>query len=93
MKKTEIKKDSLIKNGWIQVKDEMGIFMTKDIPNENPINDDPEDTDIKLILHGMYNVHTFAVLFPDGGMLNFIANTIEELNDFENRLTFYDCPY
>lgn len=91
--KTEITKELLIKNGWVEENDGMGIFMTKSLENQNPINDDPEDTDIKLILHGMYNVHTFAVLFPDGGMLNFVANSIEELNDFESRLTFYDCPY
>lgn len=91
--KTKITKELLIQNGWVESKDQIGIFMIKDIPNENPINDDPEDTDIKLILHGMYNSQTFAVLFPDGGMLNFIANSIEELTDFEHRLTFYDCPY
>ena len=90
----DITEEKMIADGWIKSKEQPAIVLfEKPIENINPINDDPEDTSIKLIVHGYYNSWTFAVLFPDGGMLNFVANTMAELQDFEKRLTFYDCPY
>lgn len=94
VKKAKITEEEMIADGWIKSKEEPAIYLfEKPIPNRNPINCTPEDTDIKLVVHGMYNCWTFAVMFPDGGMLNFVANSMKELKDFESRLYFYDCPY
>lgn len=82
----------MLENGWKKT-DEPGVVFEKELPNNNPINTDSEDTGIKLIVHMFFNTPRFAVLFPDGGMLNFIANSIEELQAFEKAIDFYDCPY
>lgn len=93
-KKIGITKEKLIADGWIENEEKPAMFlMEKSIPNRNPINNDPDDTDIKLVVHGMYNQWTFAVLFPSGAMLNFIANSMKALKQFENSLWFYDCEY
>lgn len=92
--KTEITKDLLLAGGWVELNETPRIFyMEKPIENRNPINSDPDDTDIKLVIHGLYNQQTFAVIFPNGAMLNFVANSMEELNHFENSIWFYDCEY
>lgn len=88
-----ITQEVLIQAGWVEVKGEPGILFEKTIENRNPINDDPEDTNIKLIVHSFFNTPKLAVLFPDGGMLNFNVRSIGELNKFERQLDFYDCPY
>lgn len=87
---TEITKNNLLKNGWIEGED---FYMEKPIANVNPINADPEDTGIKLILHSLYNGAQFAIAFPNGALLNFNVGSIEELNAFENRISFYDSEY
>jgi len=93
-KYAKITKEQMIADGWVETKETPAIFlMEKQIPNRNPINDDPEDTDIKLVVHGFYNTWTFAVLFPSGAMLNFVANSIKALKQFENSLNFYDPPF
>lgn len=93
-KKAKITKEEMIADGWIMSEEKPAMFLfEKAIPNRNPINSTPEDSDIKLVVHGMYNVWTFAVLFPDGGMLNFVANSMKDLKFFENSLNFYDPPF
>lgn len=91
MAKAKFTKEDLIKEGWKELTDDM-FYMEKEIPNRNPLNKTPEDTDIKLVLHG-YMGQSFAVLFPDGGMLNFVANSLKDLRKFESMINFYDCPY
>lgn len=91
-KKAEISQEQLLADGWVKTGDPI-VILEKLIENRNPINNTPEDSDIKLIVHGMYNSWTFAVSFPDGGMLNFVANSMKELQDFESRLNFYDPPF
>jgi hypothetical protein len=94
MTKVDFTKEDLLKDGWQEPTDkDPSILMFKNIPNTNPINDTPEDTDIKLVIHRMYNSQNFAVQFPDGGLLNFVANSIEDLKKFESMIAFYDCPY
>jgi len=63
--------------------------MEKALENNNPINDD-EDSDITLVLHRSFNVKMFAVQLGECGMLNFKADTISELKDFESKLLFFD---
>lgn len=89
---TPLSKDLLLENGWIEKGNDPCCFAEKPIENRNPLNAS-EDSDIKLIVHGMYNQNTFAVLLPDGGKLNFIANSLEELKQFENAIDFYDSPF
>lgn len=92
LKKASITKEQLLADGWKETDDKVFI-LEKEIENRNPINSDPEDTDIKLVIHGMYNQWTFAVLFPSGAMLNFVANSMRDLKKFESMLWFYDCEY
>ena len=91
-KKADITPEQMLADGWVKTEDPIFIF-EKAIENRNPINNTPEDSDIKLVVHGMYNCWTFAVLLPDGGMLNFVANSMKELQDFESKLNFYDPPF
>lgn len=90
---TQITKELLIENGWIQLDDSPGFILEKPIENRNPINNTPDDTDIRLVLHVLLNTPQFAILLPGGGLLNFVANSIEELIEFENKINYYDCPY
>ena len=92
VKASDITKEKLISDGWKETGDPVHI-LEKDIENINPLNNTPEDTDIKLCVHGMYGRWTFAVLFPSGAKLNFVANSMKELKAFENALLFYDCEY
>lgn len=89
---TKLTKELLIENGWVEKDSGPECYAEKIIENRNPLNAS-EDSDIKLIIHGMYNAETFAVLLPDGGMLNFVANSLEELQAFENSINFYDPPF
>lgn len=89
--KSNISKEKLLKAGWIETTDSC-FPVKKVIPNRNPINNS-EDSEINLVLHGMYNGWTFAVLFPDGGLLNFVANSMDELTEFEEKINFYDPSF
>ena len=89
-KSAEISVEDLLADGWVKTKDPV-FPMEKEIENRNPLNAG-EDSDIKLILHNLFGT-MFAVLLPDGGMLNFVANTMQELKDFESRINFYDPPF
>ncbi len=91
-KKADISAQQMEADGWVKTGDPLFLYEKK-IENRNPINNDPEDTDIKLIVHGMFNQWTFAVLFPSGAMLNFVANSMKDLKKFESMLWFYDCEY
>ncbi len=88
---TEITFEALKADGWTRTMDPV-YHLEKSIENRNPINDS-EDSRIKFIIHGMYNDQTFAVLLPDGGMLNFVVESMEELQAFETAINFYDPPF
>ena len=87
-KKSDLSVENLTKAGWIKNDD----GYEKTIENRNPLNAS-EDSDIKLIIHQMFNTPMFAVLLPDGGMLNFVANSMKALKQFENSIDFYDPPF
>jgi hypothetical protein len=88
----DITVDLLIADGWKKTEDE-AVPLEKEIENRNPINNDPEDSGIKLVVHRMYNAENFAILLPTGAMLNFVANSMEELKTFENAIDFYDPEF
>lgn len=90
-KYADIKLEQLLEDGWIKTDDPVTPYKKK-LENRNPLNAS-EDSDISLIIHGMYNTNTFAVALPDGGMLNFVANSMQELKQFENAIHFYDPPF
>lgn len=90
-KPTPLSADALLANGWTQT-GEHDIIARKKIENRNPLNAS-EDSDIELVVHGMYNSQTFALLLPDGGMLNFVVNNMKELQAFEKAIDFYDPPF
>lgn len=80
----------LKKDGW-ERNEEYGWH--KPLPNQNPINNTPEETGLKLILHFNFNIPQFAVLFPDGGMLNFNVENFDDLKRFEKSIYFYNAPF
>ena len=88
---TPITKEALWSDGWVVTGDPV-YMMKKKIENTNPLNDS-EDSDIKLLIHGLYNTEQFAVGLPDGGLLNFSVSSMEELKAFETALAFYDPPF
>ena len=90
-KVSDITKKLLLADGWVETSDPVW-YAEKKIENRNPLNQS-EDSDIKFVIHGMYNDQTFAVLLPDGGMLNFNPGSIAELRAFENAIVFYDPPF
>lgn len=90
-KATPLSAEALLANGWTQT-GERDIIARKAIENRNPLNSS-DDSDIELIVHGMYNTQTFAIMLPDGGMLNFVVNSMEELQAFEKAIDFYDPPF
>ena len=90
--KMDITPDKLMSDGWVKTDDPLFIY-EKAIPNRNPINNTPEDSDIKLVIHGLLNQWRFAVLLPSGALLNFVANSLDELKAFEKCIDFYDPEY
>ena len=91
IKKADISKEELEADGWVRTIDPVYLYEKK-IENRNPLNAS-EDSDIKLLIHGMYNQWTFAISLPDGGLLNFVANSMKELKEFEDKILFYDPPF
>ena len=92
--KSKITVDDLRADGW-EINEGLvahPVLAEKKIENRNLLNAS-EDSDIKLIVHCLYNSHAFAVLLPDGGMLNFVANSMQELHAFERAIHFYDPPF
>ena len=92
-KRKKITLEMLKERGWKETPESNPIcLLEKKIENINPVNSS-EDTDISLIVHGMYNNHQFALALPDGGMLNFGFETIEQLELFEKMIMWYDAPF
>jgi len=77
--------------GWKKKKDPVFPFEKK-IKNRNPLNNS-EDSDIKLVLHSLYNQLQFALLLPDGGMVNLNITSFEDIKAFEDKIDFYDPPF
>lgn len=86
-----ITKEQLIESGWKEGIDPAG-RLYKEIENINPLNAS-EDTDIQLVIHTMYNQPQVAIALPDGGLLNFNPQSMEELNQLETMISFYDAPF
>jgi hypothetical protein len=95
MPQSKISVDELKADNWVINTPAAGpgvILAEKKIENRNPLNAS-SDSDIKLVIHRLFNTHTFAILLPDGGMINFVANSMEELHTFERAINFYDPPF
>lgn len=90
MKKPTISPEQLINDGWVKTDDGIVLYEKK---IENPLIAAPEDTDISLVLHRLFGSPMFGVSFPNGSMLNFFAESIEDLKKFEEMILFYDCEY
>jgi hypothetical protein len=91
VKIADITEAHLIEDGWTKTVHPVYPFQ-KSVPNRNPLNNS-EDSEIRLVIHGMYNAWRFAIALPDGGLLNFVVNSMRELKDFESRIDFYDPPF
>lgn len=57
---TKLTADALAADGWVRVMNDPSVFSEKKIENRSPLNAS-EDSDIKLIVHGMYNSNNFAI--------------------------------
>ena len=90
-KVSNITKELLLADGWAETEDPIWPVQKK-LENLNPLNNS-EDSDIKLVVHRMYNTDQFAILLPDGGLLNFSPASMEELKAFETMVSFYDPPF
>lgn len=88
---SDITLEALLADGWTKTNDPVSP-LEKKIVNLNPLSA-PEDSDIKMVVHCMYNDQTFAVLLPDGGMLNFQPGSMADLQAFEKAIMFYDPPF
>lgn len=84
----DITREKLIEFGFVET-DDTALLARKPIPNRNPLNAS-EETAIELIVHTYTGSETFGILFPDGGILNFVANSMAELEAFERAISFYD---
>ena len=85
----QITKELLIADGWVLIENDPTISLEKKLLNNNPICED-ETTDIYLVIHNDYNVNMFAVVLGECGMLNFKAESMAELKQFESNLLFFD---
>lgn len=83
-----ITKEQLTENGWTFNENGFPFYAQKDL-TEGP---DAEDK-IQLVLHGWNGRQDFALLLPDGGMVNIGPYTIEELNLFERMILSYEPNY
>ena len=94
MKVSKITKEELLKNGWVKCEEGDNVFLfEKGLDKVNPINSDPKDTGIYLVLHRLFGSPQIAVSFPNGAMLNMFFETMDDLNKFEEQILFYDCEY
>lgn len=91
IKKSDITANKLLESGWKKTEDSVTPFV-KEFPNRNPLNAS-EDSDIKMVVHCMYNGWTFAVCLPDGGLLNLNVQNFSQLKQIENAINFYDPPF
>ncbi len=56
-KMADISAEQMEVDGGVKGTDPVYLY-SKPIPNRNPINNTPENSDIKLIVHGLYNEWT-----------------------------------
>ena len=90
-KQTIITPEILKSNGW-DIREGVESVITlaeKKIPNTNPINSS-EDSEIKLVLHRDFGQIQFAIQLPCGGRVNFNVESMEQLNEFEKMIDFYN---
>lgn len=92
-RETPINQKTLKREGWTFNNDIGPFICEKKLPNQNFLNSNDKETGITLVVHRMYNDQTFAVQFADGSKLNFVANTMEELKEFEGKIAFYDASF
>lgn len=81
----------LISMGFEKTSDSVYLF-EKILPNNNPLNES-EETQLKIIVHTLYNVPSFAIVFPDGGMLNLNIKNFAQLPVIEAMINFYDPSF
>lgn len=91
VEKSDITAENLIESGWVKTGDAVTPFK-KELLNRNPLNAS-EDSDIKMVVHCMYNEWTFAIALPDGGLLNLNIQNFSQLKQIENAINFYDPPF
>lgn len=86
-----ITKEQLLASGWIETIDTTFPLERNITTKDEDYN--PDDGELKMVVHRMYNTPIIALLLPDGGLLNIAVQTIEELNDFIRKISSYDPPY
>lgn len=92
MKKgTEITNESLVAAGWKEIGDGSASSLRKVLSDLE--DNDPDDGEIALVLHWMYNAPMIALSLPDGSLLNINAESMEQLEVFEKMIHSFDPPY
>lgn len=87
---TEITNEALIAAGWKETGD--GVSPLRKVLSDLEEND-PDDGEIALNVHWMYNVPMIALSLPDGALLNINVESMEQLEAFEKMIHSYDPPY
>jgi len=88
MSKETIDKDKLLKLGWVEGTDP--IYPMSKVLSDPEIN---EEDHLRLVVHQLEGGWMFAVSMPDGGLLNFVAHSTEELQTFEKMIHSYNPTY
>jgi hypothetical protein len=83
---TLISKETLIQNGWKETNDPL-FPLEKDLTEREEGVDD--DGKISLVVHGMNNAWRIGLSLPDG-MVNIVAESVEELNQLEKMIASYE---
>lgn len=91
-KESTITVSQLLENGWLK-KDDPIISMEKNLTDKESDDYDPDNGELKLVLHRMMNIWQFSVELPDGGLLNINPASIKELNKFERMIIGYMPNY
>jgi hypothetical protein len=90
--KKPITKEELLANGWEETND--AVFPIKKCLSDKEHEDyDAEEGDIELVIHGMHNIWAFGLSLPDGGLVDIVVDSIEQLNMFEKMIAGYNPPY
>ena len=84
MEQSKITRQQLLDNGWTELNEEIPIYLFEKQLGESQL---------KMVVHALYNSPVFALVLPDGGMLNIDVGTIEDLSTFTSAITSYDPNY
>lgn len=90
--KSTITMEQLVQNGWT-MKGGDPVFIAVKKLSADVEDNDPDDGELKLVLHTLNNCQMFALCLPDGAMLNINPGSIGDLKKFETLIYSYEPNY